>query len=210
MSLFYILLEYSESDFLPMHMPGHKRRAVDTVLPYGIDITEIDGFDNLHNRQGVLKELADRCAALRNAGCAFPLVGGSTLGVLTAVYALTKPGDTVIIARGCHKSVYHACEICALNVKYILNGLMKGHECDISNTIVTNQTIGLNIIHNINIKEYDCNSCGLCYRICPVKVNPKKIMDKKVLSKNCIDCGLCSYICPCYINLRRFLRSTNE
>ena len=119
MSLFDKLLEYSESDFLPMHMPGHKRRAVDTVLPYGIDITEIDGFDNLHNRQGVLKELADRCAALRSAGCAFPLVGGSTLGVLTAVYALTKPGDTVIIARGCHKSVYHACEICGLNVKYI-------------------------------------------------------------------------------------------
>lgn len=119
MSLFDKLLEYSVRDVLPMHMPGHKRRAVDDVLPYGIDITEIDGFDNLHNRQGILKELADRCVALRGAGCAFPLVGGSTLGILSAVYSLTKPGDTVIIARGCHKAVYHACEIRNLNVKYI-------------------------------------------------------------------------------------------
>ena len=118
MSLFDKLLEYSVRDILPMHMPGHKRRAVDGVLPYGIDITEIEGFDNLHNRQGVLKDLADRCAVLRGAGCAFPLVGGSTLGILSAVYSLTKPGDTVIIARGCHKAVYHACEIRNLNVKY--------------------------------------------------------------------------------------------
>lgn len=119
MSLFDNLLEYSGRDILPMHMPGHKRQSFDGVLPYKIDITEIDGFDNLHNRQGILKDLADRCAALRNAGCAFPLVGGSTLGILATVYALTKPGDTVVIARGCHKAVYHACEIRDLNVKYI-------------------------------------------------------------------------------------------
>ena len=119
MSLFDKLLEYSAGDVLPMHMPGHKRHAVDDILPYGVDITEIDGFDNLHNRQGILKELADRCAALRGAGCAFPLVGGSTAGILAAIYALTKQGDTVIIARGCHKAVYHACEICDLDIKYI-------------------------------------------------------------------------------------------
>lgn len=119
MSLYDKLLEYSADGVLPMHMPGHKRRPVGDVLPYGIDITEIDGFDNLHNRQGILKELAGRCAALRNAGCAFPLVGGSTLGILAAVYTLAKPGDTAVIARGCHKAVYHACEIRNLNVQYI-------------------------------------------------------------------------------------------
>ncbi|MBR6005875.1 MAG: aminotransferase class V-fold PLP-dependent enzyme, partial [Clostridia bacterium] len=119
MSLFDKLLEYSDSDVTPMHMPGHKRHAVDDTLPYAIDITEIEGFDNLHNRHRILKELADRCAALRGADCAFPLIGGSTAGILAAVYAMTKPGDTVIIARGCHKAVYHACEICNLNVKYI-------------------------------------------------------------------------------------------
>jgi electron transport complex protein RnfC len=95
-------------------------------------------------------------------------------------------------------------------IQFILNGLMTGHGCDITNVIVTNQTKGLIVIPNVKIEEQECNNCGLCYRICPVKVNPKRCMDKKINSKNCIDCGLCSYICPCHINLRRFLRSENE
>ena len=96
------------------------------------------------------------------------------------------------------------------DIQFILNGLMTGHGCDITNVIVTNQTKGLVIIPNNKVEEQECNNCGLCYRICPVKVNPKRCMDKKIKSKNCIDCGLCSYICPCHINLRRFLRSENE
>ena len=96
------------------------------------------------------------------------------------------------------------------DVQYVLNGLMTGHGCDINNVVITNQTIGVVVIPNETTEELPCSSCGLCYRICPVKVNPKKVMDKKIISKNCIDCGLCSYICPCHINLRKFLRSENE
>ncbi len=96
------------------------------------------------------------------------------------------------------------------DVQFILNGLMTGHGCDIKNVIITNQTSGLIVIPNIKEEELKCNNCGLCYRICPVKINPKKAMDKKEKSANCIDCGLCSYICPCHINLRKFLRSENE
>ena len=96
------------------------------------------------------------------------------------------------------------------NNQYILNGLMTGYGCDISNVIITNQTQGLIIIPNQKHEELPCNNCGLCNRICPVKVNPKRSMDKKIKSKNCIDCGLCSYICPCHINLRKFLRSEHE
>ena len=96
------------------------------------------------------------------------------------------------------------------NNQLVLNGLMTGHACDITNVIVTNQTLGLVIIPNIKKEKLPCNSCGLCYRICPIKVNPKKSMDKKEPSKNCIDCGLCSYICPCHINLRQFLRVEDE
>lgn len=92
------------------------------------------------------------------------------------------------------------------SVKYILNGLMTGYECNIENTIVTNQTLGIIIIPDIDDEELPCNNCGLCYRICPVKINPKKAMDYHQPSKNCLDCGLCSYACPCHINLRKFLK----
>ena len=50
------LEEYAKSDIYPFHMPGHKRRWSAAADPYAIDITEIDGFDNLHHAEEVLKE----------------------------------------------------------------------------------------------------------------------------------------------------------
>lgn len=101
-------------------------------------------------------------------------------------------------------------EVTGGDVKYILNGLMTGRECDINKTIITNSCKGIVIIENREEKSQKCNSCGLCYRLCPVKVNPKKVMDTGKISSNCIDCGLCSYLCPSHINLRKFLRGEHE
>ena len=52
------LKAYSESDFYAFHMPGHKRNKtlLGIELPYDLDITEIDGFDDLHHADGILKE----------------------------------------------------------------------------------------------------------------------------------------------------------
>ena len=56
-SLLGRLIAYGKSDMYPFHMPGHKRKIVDTFPnPFEIDITEIDGFDNLHHAEGILKE----------------------------------------------------------------------------------------------------------------------------------------------------------
>ena len=60
------LLQYSKEDYYPYHMPGHKRHMQGRPLEdlYDIDITEIDGFDNLHHAEGILKEIQERAAAL--------------------------------------------------------------------------------------------------------------------------------------------------
>ena len=58
------LTEYSQSDFYPYHMPGHKRNpagALPTVWT-NRDITEIEGFDNLHDAEGILKEVQGKAA----------------------------------------------------------------------------------------------------------------------------------------------------
>ena len=49
--LYKKLEAYGRSDFYPFHMPGHKRNplAVDGDFPVERDITEINGFDNLHH-----------------------------------------------------------------------------------------------------------------------------------------------------------------
>ena len=44
------LINNSQSNIYPFHMPGHKRHSSDMgagLDPYAIDITEIDNFDNL-------------------------------------------------------------------------------------------------------------------------------------------------------------------
>ncbi len=105
-------------DALPMHMPGHKRNVdlLGSELPYDIDITEISGFDNLHAPEegGLLSRLSERAAALYRAKRAFPLVNGTTCGILSAVRALAEPGEEILVARNCHKSVYNAIELTGL------------------------------------------------------------------------------------------------
>ena len=65
------LEEYAHSDYYPFHMPGHKRKSLAFPNPYEIDITEIDGFDNLHHATGMIKEAEVRGAELYLwiAGC---------------------------------------------------------------------------------------------------------------------------------------------
>ena len=115
--LFETVCTYGRSA-IPMHMPGHKRNTdlLGNDLPYAGDITEIDGFDNLHDMEteGILNAIAKRASALYHAKFAFPLVNGSTGGILAAIRATAAPGDTVLAARNCHKSVYHAIELCEL------------------------------------------------------------------------------------------------
>ncbi|MBP5266079.1 MAG: aminotransferase class V-fold PLP-dependent enzyme, partial [Lachnospiraceae bacterium] len=103
-----LLKAYGRSDSYPFHMPGHKRRTITEINPYEIDITEIDGFDNLHHPTGVIAELQQDWAKLYGCERAFLLVNGTTCGNEAAIFAATHEGDTVIVARGCHKSVYHA------------------------------------------------------------------------------------------------------
>lgn len=108
---------------LPMHMPGHKRNEERfphlNALSAAQDITEIDGFDNLHGADGILADSMARAAALWGADRSFYLVNGSSSGLLAAVRAMTKRGDAVLVTRAAHKSVYHAIELCGLQPVFL-------------------------------------------------------------------------------------------
>lgn len=109
MNLYNKLQEYTEGEYYPMHMPGHKRNQ-DWFMdnPYTLDITEIDGFDNLHDSEDILKEAMEETAKLFQTKQSFFLVNGSTCGILAGISAMTNRGDKVAIARNSHQAVYHA------------------------------------------------------------------------------------------------------
>ena len=119
--LYRKLEEYSKSGRYAFHMPGHKRLVEGFENPFKIDITEIDGFDDLNHPKpdGVLTRAQERAAALYGASETHFLVNGSTAGILTAVRACTRSGDRLLMARNCHRSVYNAAELCMLEPVYV-------------------------------------------------------------------------------------------
>lgn len=121
MNLYEKLEAYRESDYYPFHMPGHKRNTdfLQAGNPYGIDITEIDGFDNLHAPEGIIREEMERARKLFGAEETYFLVNGSSCGLLAAISACASHGEEILVARNCHKSVYHAILINELKPFYI-------------------------------------------------------------------------------------------
>ncbi len=119
------LKEYDKT-MLPMHMPGHKRNLALSgtegylaTLCADCDITEIAGFDNLAEPEGLLLSFKERAARLWESEEAYPLVNGSTGGILASIYAAVPNGGTVLMARNCHKSVYNAVRIVNAKAVYL-------------------------------------------------------------------------------------------
>ena len=123
------LAEHQVSGPYPLHMPGHKRNTDLCKMgnPYGLDITEIEGFDDLHAPEGILKEGMERAARLYGAGRSWYLVNGSTAGILAGITALAKPGSTVLTARNCHRSVFHALLINRLDWMSLMPEMLTGN-----------------------------------------------------------------------------------
>ena len=115
------LKKYAESGMYPFHMPGHKRRGGDGALKgaYACDITEITGFDNLHDPQGILRGEMDFAARLFGARETCFSVNGSTCACLASISAAVPRGGTILIERRCHISVYHAAYLRQLTVRYL-------------------------------------------------------------------------------------------
>ena len=135
-NLYDKLIEYSKSEAYPFHMPGHKRQILSMEDPYDFDLTEIDGFDNLHDAEDILLQEQKRAARLYGAEESHFMVNGSTGGLLSAIAGVCHRGDRVLVARNCHTSVYHALELNGLRPVYVWPeldetlGIYKGLRCN--------------------------------------------------------------------------------
>ncbi|MCM1046112.1 MAG: PLP-dependent transferase [Candidatus Gastranaerophilales bacterium] len=114
-------------------MPGHKGRAFGELSAEiaGMDITEIDGFDNLHEPEDLFLRLQQEASRIYGAEESFYLVNGSTAGVLSAISAALPKNGHILMARGSHKSAYHAAYLRNLRISYLYPSIVEGFDlCD--------------------------------------------------------------------------------
>ena len=117
------LIEIKNETLVSFFMPGHKMgRDLEKYfqLDFGMDITEIPGADYLHDPTEVIlnteKALSERYGSKESK----ILVNGSTVGILSMVLGTLNRGETMLLNRNSHKSVYHAIEMGGIRPEYVL------------------------------------------------------------------------------------------
>ena len=122
MPIYDKLEKLKENGSYPFHMPGHKRNFHDIFEnenPFSIDITEITGYDDLHQPEGIIRNVMDRIKEIYGTEESFLLINSSTGGILSAISTVCSIGDKILVARNCHKSVYHGIQLLGLNPVYV-------------------------------------------------------------------------------------------
>jgi len=120
------LREHALKKPVSFHMPGHKGSGfykrfghedfLDHFFDY--DITEIEGADNLFQREGIIKAVSEKYARLYGVKQSFLLINGTSCGLISAILATVPKGKKIIMARNSHKSVFNALTLAGIEPIY--------------------------------------------------------------------------------------------
>lgn len=130
-NLYDFLKRHASRDAVSFHMPGHKGSDLYRRYGYGdfldqimaFDVTEIHGADNLFQAEGVLKQVQDKYARLYESQSSYLLVNGSSGGIMASILASVPPGGQLIMARNCHKAVFHATRLGRIQPVFVYPGI---------------------------------------------------------------------------------------
>lgn len=118
------LENFRQQQNISFHVPGHKHgelsqlpQAFKDVMRY--DVTELSGLDDFHHPEEMILEAENLLADTFGTMKSFFLVNGSTVGNLAMIYATCKKGDTIIVQRNAHKSIFHAIELVGAQPVYV-------------------------------------------------------------------------------------------
>ncbi|CAM2807265.1 hypothetical protein [Salinicoccus roseus] len=113
MELYERITEKIDAESISMHVPGHKNNTIGHLsnLDWSYDMTEIEGLDDLHDPGEVLSRLNVNIAEKYEGYKAQLMVNGTTNGIISAIYALSRTHHHFIVVRDAHKSVYHALDL---------------------------------------------------------------------------------------------------
>jgi lysine decarboxylase len=128
--LYDVLRAYAAQGPARFHMPGHKGKplpAPELAALSALDVTEIPSTGNLYEA-GEPFDSAQRLWAEQFGfdHCQF-LTGGSTMGIHTGLTLFCRPGDQVLIDRGCHRAVYNALALLDLEPVFLERPWLADH-----------------------------------------------------------------------------------
>jgi arginine/lysine/ornithine decarboxylase len=135
------VLKYAEENNISFSMPGHKgglgflsteqgKKLYNSFLE--IDITEVDGVDNLHHPEGIIKDALELLKRFYGSKKSYFLVNGSTSGNLAMIFSSFNEGDKVIVERNCHRSIFNGIIMRKLKPIYIRNEISKKYNAPLS------------------------------------------------------------------------------
>lgn len=113
---------YAAENPTRLHMPGHKGKGCLGVE--ALDITEIDGADDLFAPRGIIAESEENAARLFGARTLYS-AGGSTLCIQAMLYltalSAAESGKTpcILAGRNAHKAFVHAAALLHIAVRWI-------------------------------------------------------------------------------------------
>jgi len=121
------LVKHRRRKNVSFHMPGHKsgkglqRRFKRLIIedPFGFDLTELPGLDDLHRPTGPIETAQLRAARLFGADYTFFLVNGTTSGIHASVLSACRSGEEILIPRESHRSIIGACILAGLRPRYL-------------------------------------------------------------------------------------------
>lgn len=128
------VLKYINENNISFSMPGHKggkgflytiegERLFNNIIK--ADLTEVDGLDNLHKPEGIIKDSLEKLSKFYKSKKSYFLVNGSTSGNLAMIFSCFNEGDKVIVERNCHRSIFNGIIMRKLQPIYIRNKISK-------------------------------------------------------------------------------------
>ena len=113
-----------------MHMPGHKGKA--GLGPECLDLTEIDGADELYSARGIIRKSEENAAALFGARRTVYSAEGSSLCIRAMLYlALLSAREKgcparLLAGRNAHRTLMTAAALLDLEIDWLLPGPEEG------------------------------------------------------------------------------------
>ena len=114
---------YAEENPVRMHMPGHK--GVRLIGPEALDLTEIDGADELYRSRGIIRRSEENAADLFGAARTVYSAEGSSLCIRAMLYlALLSAKEKglparMLAGRNAHRTLMTAAALLGLEIDWL-------------------------------------------------------------------------------------------